>query len=537
MNEERFISVENMDSYTKKCDKKIRDYVENQISNASYVDKNQGTENSGKVLGTNANGEVIPLNGYGFEYDKETKMLKYGTDPTSNLNQGIGLDDTLSKRGYAADAGAVGELKEDLSKLQQGGYIADQQQIGEKVNAWLDEHPEATTTVQDNSLTSDKFTDVLKLHTLKDYVTPQMFGAVGDGVHDDTDAVNNAISSAKQVIFPNGVYKCTNDITVTDGKSIKSLSNSTGGNAKLKFENGHGLILNGRCISVSNITLEGDTTGIGLKLTGTNQSHFVNISGLIINYFKIAVLSDVTMWDNTFVNVRVNECETGIKVEHKNIGSFCITYTNVYFNNVGCDLIAYALDATFISCNFGVINFPTVIMGTNAKLTFIGCNFECDTNTIDSKNAMFELTSLCVKFTNCKFQNYAGVNNKVFMLYDYITNITFENCQYIRKKIDDVECPMPNTNFFDGGHVRTTLYGGIKYMGGCNTLPRPVFTNNMDRPCVNDFEKCCALYFYGTSVDKQKLTAGTLMYSLTDKVMCFYNGTNIIKLSDNSIIV
>lgn len=83
----------------------------------SKLDKNQGTENSGKVLGTNANGEVIPLNGYGFEYDEETKMLKYGTDPTSNLNQGIGLDDTLSKRGYAADAGAVGELKEDLTQL------------------------------------------------------------------------------------------------------------------------------------------------------------------------------------------------------------------------------------------------------------------------------------------------------------------------------------------------------------------------------------------------------------------------------------
>ena len=84
----------------------------------SKLDKNQGSENSGKVLGPNANGEVVPLNGYGFEYDEETKMLKYGTDPTTNLNQGIGLDDTLSKRGYAADAGAVGELKEDLSDVE-----------------------------------------------------------------------------------------------------------------------------------------------------------------------------------------------------------------------------------------------------------------------------------------------------------------------------------------------------------------------------------------------------------------------------------
>ena len=104
----------------------LKNYDDSQIKSdvntltENKLDKNQGTENSGKVLGTNANGEVIPLNGYGFEYDEETKMLKYGTDPTTNLNQGIGLDDTLSKRGYAADAGAVGELKEDLVDLQDG---------------------------------------------------------------------------------------------------------------------------------------------------------------------------------------------------------------------------------------------------------------------------------------------------------------------------------------------------------------------------------------------------------------------------------
>ena len=117
----------------------------------SKLDKNQGTENSGKVLGTNANGEVIPLNGYGFEYDEETKMLKYGTDPTTNLNQGIGLDDTLSKRGYAADAGAVSELKEDLndvenkmselfemedeiSQFTSGGYIATNKTLSQIVS-------------------------------------------------------------------------------------------------------------------------------------------------------------------------------------------------------------------------------------------------------------------------------------------------------------------------------------------------------------------------------------------------------------------
>lgn len=69
--------------------------------------------------------------------------------------------------------------------------------VGEAVNEWLDEHPEATTTVPDGSLTEQKLSDTLKLQTIKDYVTPEMFGAKGDGVTDDTDAIQTAIDFNK----------------------------------------------------------------------------------------------------------------------------------------------------------------------------------------------------------------------------------------------------------------------------------------------------------------------------------------------------
>lgn len=184
----------------------------------SKLDKNQGTENSGKVLGTNANGEVIPLNGYGFEYDEETKMLKYGTDPTSNLNQGIGLDDTLSKRGYAADAGAVGELKSNLDKLNEGGLLLKDGVIEEDINNWLNEHPEATTTVQDESLTEDKLSNSLRLKTIKDYVTPQMFkNYEGD---DWTQAIQSAVNSNETVFFPSGTYQITSPIVLKNSSRI-----------------------------------------------------------------------------------------------------------------------------------------------------------------------------------------------------------------------------------------------------------------------------------------------------------------------------
>lgn len=131
-------------------------------------------------------------------------------DNVTPVGSAVVVDKSLTIEGAAADSKATGNsidsLKNDLNELQNGGYVADQQQIGQKVNAWLDEHPEATTTVQDNSLTLDKFTDELKLYTKKDYVTPQMFGAKADGVTNDSKAIQDAIDSGITVFLPKGIY-------------------------------------------------------------------------------------------------------------------------------------------------------------------------------------------------------------------------------------------------------------------------------------------------------------------------------------------
>lgn len=76
-------------------------------------------------------------------------------------------------------------------------------QIKEDVFDWLEEHPEATTTVQDHSLTHQK----LVTGTLN-FVTPEMFGAKGDGVTDDTTAIQAAVDSGFSVKFSGGTYKC-----------------------------------------------------------------------------------------------------------------------------------------------------------------------------------------------------------------------------------------------------------------------------------------------------------------------------------------
>lgn len=78
-------------------------------------------------------------------------------------------------------------LKEEVKNF----YIDFAKRINEEVEKWLDNHPEATTTVLDHSLENVKL-----VYGTLGYVTPEMFGAVGDGVTDDSIAFSNAVDFA-----------------------------------------------------------------------------------------------------------------------------------------------------------------------------------------------------------------------------------------------------------------------------------------------------------------------------------------------------
>lgn len=92
------------------------------------------------------------------------------------------------------------------------------------VNDWLESHPEATTTVQDGSLTETKFTDALKLKTIKDYITPQMFGALGDGITDDKIAFESAINAMSD----GDVLYLTNSYLLSDTLNVSKKINIIG---------------------------------------------------------------------------------------------------------------------------------------------------------------------------------------------------------------------------------------------------------------------------------------------------------------------
>ncbi len=90
--------------------------------------------------------------------------------------------------------------------------------VEETTNEWLNNHPEATTTVQDGSIEEQKINAEFLPWIKNNYVTPQMYGAKGDGITDDTEAIQAAINSNECVFFPKGTYLITKTISLTNYK-------------------------------------------------------------------------------------------------------------------------------------------------------------------------------------------------------------------------------------------------------------------------------------------------------------------------------
>ena len=107
--------------------------AKNSFDITKKLDKNQGVENSGKIAGINESGDIVPIFPVGVDYNSETNCLEFGSDQKMKLNQGIGLDNTLTKSGSAADAGVTGKkinsLKEDIGELENNYDIVKSKNI------------------------------------------------------------------------------------------------------------------------------------------------------------------------------------------------------------------------------------------------------------------------------------------------------------------------------------------------------------------------------------------------------------------------
>lgn len=151
------------------------------------------------------------------------------------------------------------------------------------------------------------------VENLKSYVTPQMFGAAGDGMTDDTKAFQAAVDSGYNVHIPSGTY------SIVGGISINKLGTSIVGQSKENtvLNMGSGISCNTSCI-IKNIRINGTR----------DKSEYKTSCGILI------ASSGVTL-----ENIYVYTCVSGIKLADQNHvgGLLFVRCTCSYNKHAGFD--------------------------------------------------------------------------------------------------------------------------------------------------------------------------------------------------------
>lgn len=144
--------------------------------------------------------------------EKINNEIKIVSDGVTQLNGDLvkKIDNPTS-----ADNNKFPRAKNGNVEWVEHGLPTDEQTESAVTN-WLNAHPEATTTVQDDSLTYKKF-----VKGTLGYVTPEMFGAVGDGVSDDTNAINISLRSGFSVHFCNKTYLISDTIKIPSNTKLR----------------------------------------------------------------------------------------------------------------------------------------------------------------------------------------------------------------------------------------------------------------------------------------------------------------------------
>lgn len=213
-------------------------------------------------------------------------------------------------------------------------------------NAQVEEYRKATANAQED------------INELKNrYVTPEMFGAVGDGITDDAKAIQNTInygaSNKVNIEFGSKNYLCESSLTIPNGHT--NIRGSDERRTILTFKGTDGIICeankNGeKFFHMQNVNMKGNTE-VGVKFV--KMSYNVLLERCIISGFQTGVylencyvndIKNTLIYDSTVYGIYMKK-STVISIYGGGIsGKSGTSYyeTNCYNNKLSqCDISAY----------------------------------------------------------------------------------------------------------------------------------------------------------------------------------------------------
>lgn len=167
--------------------------------------------------------------------------------------------------------------------------------------------------IQDETVTEPMFTPALRLKAINDYITPEMFGAIGDGITDDTQAMQDCIT-----------YACNNHI-------------------KIKLRNAQ-YIINESLVISAPINMEGY---INPRYGRLNS----DIDSTVIAYRGSATEAVVKFDGDSPI---YGGCIRNITIDARQLANYCLDLSNAHYIVVeGCMFVYSLISAIFIKKTYG----------------------------------------------------------------------------------------------------------------------------------------------------------------------------------------
>ena len=222
------------------------------------------------------------------------------------------------------------------------------------------------------------------------YVTPQHFGAKGDGVTDDTAAFNNAIATGKTVKIPEGSYCINGTINMVNGAAIEGSKNS---------------VLLAYAPTVFHLAQRNTLSGFTIRVRSSS----------VLTVFEVddnSITSDALMWDR-IVNVDVYHATEDTPPEMFTVCHFHNDVKGMY------DILVR--DCTFVCGKTG---------GYVARV-YSGVDGECWTNGITFENCNTRSFKWHYFFANNDKDLIAGKSNEGHLVSGCVAQCTTETNGFI----------------------------------------------------------------------------------------------------------
>lgn len=281
--------------------------------------------------------------------------------------------------------------------------------------AKIHESAVTTTKLANNSVTIEKLDENLNLVALKDFVTPEMFGAVGDGETDDTQALQDAFDSGHPVYLGQNKTYITTGNTVTTSRIVgRGLSSRI--KAKENTQD-HVLLVNTRYVTLENFCVHGSGEAVASgnygQCTGIKTDpSLVGLywSKLFIVCCDKAIHFTQTNWASTFSELTVYYCNLGLKADD---AMLCCKFDSCRFtHNVKQLELIRGTFVLFLNCGFGSTTTRQMAEFTSTHhVRFLCCNFEECYLESDSGAFKFNNVDVVVLFDGCYIRKIEKLSN------------------------------------------------------------------------------------------------------------------------------